>query len=46
MVTLAEFGEWVHSRLFFLDHAPVLFTSAKDGFQLDRLLEAIRYVAA
>ena len=46
MLTLAEFGEWVHSRLFFLDHAPVLFTSARDGFQLDRLLEAIRYVAA
>ncbi|MBM3903355.1 MAG: ribosome biogenesis GTPase Der [Verrucomicrobia bacterium] len=46
MLTLAEFGEWVHSRLFFLDHAPVLFTSAKDGFQLDRLLEAIRYVSA
>ena len=31
-------------QLFFLDYAPVIFTSAVDGFQLDRLLEAIRYV--
>ncbi len=46
LTTLAEFGEWVQSRLFFLDYAPVIFTSAKDGFQLDRLLEAVRYVAA
>ncbi len=44
--TLSEFGEWVQSKLFFLDYAPVIFTSAADGFQLDRLLEAIRYVAA
>lgn len=46
MTTLSEFGQWVQEKLFFLDYAPVIFTSAKDGFQLDRLLEAIRYVAA
>jgi len=46
LTTLAEFGEWVQSKLFFLDYAPVIFTSAKEGFQLDRLLEAVRYVAA
>jgi GTP-binding protein len=46
MTTLAEFGEWVQERLFFLDYAPVIFTSAKSGFQLERLLEAIRYVSA
>ena len=46
LTTLAEFGEWVQEKLFFLDYAPVIFTSAKDGFQLDRLLEAVRYVAA
>ena len=44
--TLGEFGQWVQERLFFLDYAPVVFTSAKSGFQLDRLLEAVRYVAA
>lgn len=44
--TLAEFGQWVRERLFFLDYAPVIFTSAKSGFHLDRLLESIRYVAA
>ncbi len=46
LTTLAEFGEWVQEKLFFLDYAPVIFTSAKDGFQLDRLLEAVRYVSA
>jgi GTP-binding protein len=46
MTTLAEFGEWVQEKLFFLDYAPVIFTSALTGFQLDRLLEAVRYVAA
>ena len=46
MTTLSEFGEWVQGKLFFLDYAPVIFTSATDGFQLDRLLEAVRYVAA
>jgi GTP-binding protein len=46
LTTLGEFGEWVQERLFFLDYAPVLFTSAKSGFNLDRLLEAVRYVAA
>jgi GTP-binding protein len=44
--TLGEFGEWVQEQLFFLDYAPVIFTSATSGFHLDRLLEAIRYVAA
>jgi GTP-binding protein len=46
MTTLSEFGEWVQDKLFFLDYAPVIFTSAKSGFQLERLLEAVRYVAA
>jgi GTPase len=46
MSTLAEFGTWVQEKLFFLDYAPVIFTSAKSGFNLDRLLEAIRYVTA
>jgi GTP-binding protein len=46
MTTLGEFGEWVQNKLFFLDYAPVIFTSAKSGFHLDRLLEAVRYVAA
>jgi GTP-binding protein len=44
--TLGEFGQWVQDKLFFLDYAPVIFTSAKSGFHLDRLLEAVRYVAA
>jgi GTP-binding protein len=46
MTTLSEFGEWVQEHLFFLDYAPVIFTSALSGFHLDRLLEAIRYVSA
>ncbi len=46
MTTLSEFGEWVQEHLFFLDYAPVIFTSATTGFHLDRLLEAVRYVAA
>ena len=46
MTTLSEFGEWVQGHLFFLDYAPVIFTSAQSGFHLDRLLEAVRYVAA
>lgn len=46
MTALSEFGDWVHKNLFFLDYAPVIFTSAQTGFHLDRLLEAIRYVAA
>jgi GTP-binding protein len=44
--TLAEFGTWVQEHLFFLDFAPVIFTSATTGFHLDRLLESIRYIAA
>jgi GTP-binding protein len=46
LTTLGEFAEWVQDKLFFLDYAPVIFTSAKTGFHLDRLLEAVRYVAA
>jgi GTP-binding protein len=46
MTTLSEFGEWVQHQLFFLDYAPVIFTSARSGFNLERLLEAVRYVAA
>lgn len=46
MSTLAEFAGWVQENLFFLDYAPVIFTSAKSGFHLERLLEAIRYVTA
>jgi GTP-binding protein len=46
MTTLAEFGQWVQHQLFFLDYAPVIFTSARSGFNLSRLLEAVRYVAA
>ncbi len=41
-----EFGKWVKANLFFIDYAPVIFTSAIEGFQLDRLLEAIRYVSS
>jgi GTP-binding protein len=46
LTTLAEFGRWVQEKLFFLDYAPVIFTSATAGTNLDRLLEAVRYVAA
>jgi GTP-binding protein len=46
LTTLGEFGQWVQDKLFFLDYAPVIFTSAKSGFHLDRLLEAVRYVAS
>ncbi len=46
LTTLSEFGEWVQRHLFFLSYAPVIFTSAKTGFHLDRLLEAVRYVAS
>jgi GTP-binding protein len=46
LTTLGEFGAWVQDKLFFLDYAPVIFTSAKSGFHMDRLLEAVRYVAA
>lgn len=46
MTTLGEFASWVQKKLFFLDYAPVIFTSAQSGFHLDRLLEAVRYVAA
>lgn len=46
LTMLGEFGQWVQEKLFFLDYAPVIFTSAKSGFHLERLLEAVRYVAA
>ena len=46
MTALGEFGAWVQEKLFFLDYAPVIFTSAKTGFHLERLLEAVRYVTA
>jgi GTP-binding protein len=46
LTTLSEFGQWVQEQLFFLDYAPVIFTSAQSGFHLERLLEAIRYVTA
>jgi GTP-binding protein len=44
--SLAQFGAWVQKKLFFLDYAPVLFASATTGFNLDRLLDAVRYVTA
>ncbi|MGB0581637.1 MAG: ribosome biogenesis GTPase Der, partial [Limisphaerales bacterium] len=44
MASLHEFAAWVQKKLFFLDYAPVIFTSAQSGFNLDRLLEAVRYV--
>jgi GTPase len=43
---LESFGRWVQDSLFFLDYAPVIFTSATAGLNLDRLLESVRYVAA
>lgn len=43
-MTLEEFAAWVRGRLFFLDYAPVIFTSATEGTNLDRLLEAVRFV--
>ncbi len=43
--TLAEFAAWVQERMFFLDYAPVIFTSATEGMHLDRLLESVRFVA-
>ncbi|MFO1498665.1 MAG: ribosome biogenesis GTPase Der [Verrucomicrobiota bacterium] len=46
LTTLAEFGAWVQEQLFFVDYAPVIFASAKSGFHLERLLEAIRFVGA
>jgi GTPase len=46
LTSLAEFGDWVRERLFFLDYAPVIFTSATTGFHLDKLLESVRYVAS
>jgi GTP-binding protein len=45
LLSLSDFGQWVQEQLFFMDYAPVIFTSASSGFHLDRLLEAIRFVA-
>ena len=45
-LSLNDFSEWVQEKLFFLSYAPVIFTSALEGINLDQLLEAIRYVAA
>lgn len=45
MASLTEFAGWVQKKLFFLDYAPVVFTSAKSGYNLERLLEAVRYVS-
>lgn len=45
MASIKEFAGWVQKKLFFLDYAPVVFTSAKSGFNLERMLEAVRYVA-
>ena len=42
---LASFGDWVRQQMFFEDHAPVIFTSARDGSRLDSLLDAVRHVA-
>ena len=44
MTRLSEFAEWVQSKLFFIDYAPVVFTSAHSGFHLERLLETVRFV--
>lgn len=44
-LTLADFARWVQRQLFFLDYAPVIFTSATEGGNLDRLLEAVRFVS-
>ena len=46
MASVKEFAGWVQKKLFFLDYAPVVFTSAKSGHNLERMLEAVRYVAA
>ncbi len=43
---LSVFGEWIQEKLFFLSYAPVIFTSATENYQLDRFLEAVRYVSA
>ncbi len=44
-LSLADFARWVQRQLFFLDYAPVIFTSATAGENLERLLEAVRFVA-
>jgi GTPase len=44
--TLAEFSRWVQQTLFFLAFAPVIFASARTAFNLERLLEAVRYITS
>lgn len=44
LTMLSEFADWVQRQLFFLSHAPVIFSSAHTGFHLERLLEAVRVV--
>ena len=43
---IGSFADWVRQKLFFLDYAPVVFTSATQNMNLDRLLEAVRFVGA
>lgn len=45
-LTVAGFARWVQSKLFFLDYAPVVFTSAHDGKGIDKLFDAVRTVAS
>lgn len=42
--TLHEFATWVQEQLFFIHYAPVVFTSAKSGFHLEKLMETVSYV--
>ncbi len=37
MMNLSDFAAWAQKELFFLDYAPVIFTSATTGFHLERL---------
>lgn len=41
---LAEYTNWIHQMLYFLDFAPVIFISATERLNLNRLLDAVRYV--
>jgi GTP-binding protein len=42
--SLHEFAEWVQEQLFFMSYAPVIFSSAVTGLNLDKLLETVRFV--
>ncbi len=46
MSTLTEFGSWVQEKLFFLDYAPVIFTSAHRGSTWIACWNPCVYVAA